>query len=118
VAETVVRAALGDEVWDSLPGDLHEVFVAANAATVAELHGHGLDLSADPWHPGDEDLTSVRVPTLVVSATDSPAPLRVVAERLAEGLPAASHVRVPGGHLIDPAGEAVIDFLTRADPLT
>jgi hypothetical protein len=40
-----------------------------------------------------------------------------VAERLAEGLPAASHVRVPGGHLIDPAGEAVIDFLTRAGPL-
>jgi pimeloyl-ACP methyl ester carboxylesterase len=119
VAETVVRATLGDEVWDSLPGDLQEVFVAANVGTLAELHGHGLDLSADPWRPSNEDLASMRVPALVVSATESPEPLRVVAGQLAGALPSAYHVRVPGGHLIDPSGEPVIDFLTRSrGPLT
>jgi len=52
-------------------------------------------------------------PTLLVSAQDSPEPLRRVNDRLAEVLPRAEKVLVTGGHLISPAHPAVLDFVDR-----
>ena len=111
--EAVIRAALGDETWDSLPGELRSVLAGSGPAVLAETRGRGLDLSAEPLRLSDQDLAGITQPTLVVAGEDSPEPLRRVTERLAERLPHAEHVRVPGGHLIDPAGPAVLAFIDR-----
>ncbi len=52
-------------------------------------------------------------PTLIVSSEDSPEVLRRVNDRLAEALPHTEKVLVTGGHLINPAHSAVLDFVSR-----
>lgn len=112
-SEAVVREALGDDTWESFPGELRELFAAAGPAVVAELAGRGLDLSADPLELGGDELARIHHRTLVVTAEDSPEALRRVGSRLAAALPAAVQVSVPGGHLIDPAHRAVLEFVDR-----
>ncbi|MFD4422647.1 alpha/beta fold hydrolase [Agromyces sp. NPDC058484] len=113
VAETVIRDALGDATWNALPAALREMFAGTNDGTRAELHGAGMDLSARPRTFDAAELAALATPTLIVAATDSPEPLRRGTARLAELIPSAEFARVPGGHLIDPAGEAVLDFVDR-----
>ncbi|KRE21500.1 alpha/beta fold hydrolase [Agromyces sp. Soil535] len=115
VAETVVRDALGDATWDAFPAEIVEMFAGANDGTRAELHGDGLDLSAHPRTYRAAELAELptRVPVLMVVAADSPKPLRECAERLAQLLIGAELARVPGGHLIDPAGAEVLAFVDR-----
>ena len=60
-----------------------------------------------------EGAAALRVPALVVSAADSPAPLRRVADELTRLLPQAESAAVEGGHLIDPAHEVVRSFAGR-----
>ena len=112
-AEAVIREALGDSTWKSLPDELQELFAAASPAVLAEMHGRGLDLSAQPLNLSDEELAGIRQPTLIVSAEDSPEPLRRVNERLAATLPHTEKVLVTGGHLINPAHPDVLDFVNR-----
>jgi hypothetical protein len=50
---------------------------------------------------------------LLVSAEDSPPALRAVNAALAEALPDAELVLVPGGHLINPGHPVVLAFLGR-----
>jgi pimeloyl-ACP methyl ester carboxylesterase len=109
-SRAVFDLALGEEVWPSLADDVQALFARCSAAVAAEIRGVGLDLSADPFVP---DLARVDLPVLVVSATDSYAAARRVDEALVRGLRHAVHVVVPGGHLIDPAGPAVLDFVAR-----
>lgn len=111
-SEFVIRDALGAETWESFPHDLKEMFTAASPAVLAEIRGVGLDLSAQPLHLSAAQLAGIDARTLIVSAEDSPAVLRLVNDRLAEALPRAEKVLVPGGHLIDPAHPAVLEFLT------
>jgi pimeloyl-ACP methyl ester carboxylesterase len=111
--EVVVRDALGDEVWDMLPEELQQLFADASPAVLAELRGTGLDLSEAPFDPGPAELAGLALPVLLVTAEDSLPALRHVNERLAAALPAAEAVTVPGGHLIDPAHPAVLDFVAR-----
>lgn len=113
VAQVVIRDALGDGVWDSFPPELHEMFAGTNEGTRAELHGEGMDLSARPRIFEAAELAELAVAVLVVAAADSPEPLRRSAARLAELLPGAETAHVPGGHLIDPAGSAVLEFVDR-----
>lgn len=80
---------------------------------MAELAGRGLDLSADPLELSAEDLAAIDQPTLLVSAEDSAHALRAVNAALAEALPQAELVVVPGGHLINPGHPAVREFLGR-----
>lgn len=108
-----MRAALGDEAWEGFPDGVRRMFAAASPAVRAALRGRGLDLSTDPWRPGADDLASVTVPVLVVSSEDAPPAFRRVDDRLVAALPRAEHVVVPGGHLIDPAGPAVLQFVDR-----
>lgn len=110
--QAVIRAALGDEIWQSLPADLRELFAAASPAVLAEIRGRGLDLSAEPLDLSAEELAGIVQPTLIVSAQDSPQTLRRVSDRLAEALPHAEKVLVTGGHLIYPAHPAVLDFVS------
>jgi pimeloyl-ACP methyl ester carboxylesterase len=115
VAEAVVRDALGDATWESFPAEILEMFAGTNDGTRAELHGKGLDLSAQPRTYRAAELAELptRVPVLMVVAADSPEPLRACAERLAQLLVGAERARVPGGHLIDPAGPEVLAFVDR-----
>lgn len=113
IAEAMIRDALGDETWESIPADLRTMFDGTNSGVRAELHGDELDLSARPRAFDRAELAAVDVPTLVVAATDSPEPLRRSAAELAALLPTAELAHVPGGHLIDPAGPQVLAFIDR-----
>lgn len=116
VVEAVVRLALGDATWESFPADLRDMFVGTSDGLRAELHGDGLDLSARPRVFDEEEFLTLSMPTLVVAAADSPEVLRRIAARLAELIPGVEIAHVPGGHLIDPAGPAVVDFIDRHRP--
>ncbi|MGH8926444.1 MAG: alpha/beta fold hydrolase [Acidimicrobiia bacterium] len=110
-AEAVIRLALGDEAWESLPSDLQTLFRAAAPAVLAETRGLGLDLSEQPLRLSVEELAGIEQKALLVSSEDSPEVLRNVNDRLATALPNAELVLVPGGHLIHPAHPAVVQFL-------
>lgn len=115
-SEVVFRQALGDQAWESLPQQLRDHFAAAGPAVLAEIRGRGLDLSQTPLELSEADLAGIRQPTLIITAQDSPEALHAINRRLATLLPDAHTALVPGGHLIDPAGPAVLDFLQRQLP--
>jgi pimeloyl-ACP methyl ester carboxylesterase len=110
-SEAVIRAALGDEAWETLPDDLRTLVDDAAPAVLAEMRGQGLDLSDEPLELDDDELAAIVQPTLLVSSEDSPAILRRVNDRLAESLPNAETGLVPGGHLIYPAHPVVLDYI-------
>lgn len=112
-AETAVREALGDEVWESFPDELKDMFAGMGDAVLAEMRGHGLDLSEDALKLDEDDLAGIRRPALIVSAEDSPEACRLVNARLTGALPYTRTVLVPGGHLINPAHPSVLDFIDR-----
>jgi len=60
-----------------------------------------------------EELAGMGQPTLIVSSEDSPEVLRRVNDRLADALPHTEKVLVTGGHLINPAHPAVLEFVGR-----
>lgn len=115
-SETVLRAALGDEAWEALSGQLRQHFTDAGPALLAEVRGRGLDLSGAPLELSKAQTANIRQPTLIVTGEDSPEALHAVNRRLAELLPNTETALVPGGHLIDPAGPTVLDFLHRHLP--
>ena len=115
-SEVVLREALGDEAWESFPVPLREHFTGASPAVLAEVRGRGLDLSPAPLELSEVEAAQIRQPTLIVSAEDSPEALHAVNRRLHELLPNTETALVAGGHLIDPAGAAVLDFLHRHRP--
>jgi pimeloyl-ACP methyl ester carboxylesterase len=106
VAEIHLRPVVGDEAWESFPTELKEMFIDSGAAILAEMRGGLLDLTA-------RELAEIDQPTLVVSAKDSPEAFRRVDGKLAEALPNSETVLIEGGHLIDPANPAVLEFIDR-----
>lgn len=112
-AESVIREALGDATWESLSEGLKQMLAGTSHAVLAEIKGHGLDLSDDALELSEDQLAGIRRPTLIVSAEDSPEACRLVNARLSGALPFTHEVLVPGGHLIDPAHAAVLDFIDR-----
>jgi pimeloyl-ACP methyl ester carboxylesterase len=115
-AEAVFREALGDQFWESFPEELQELFAGASPAVVAEIRGQGLDLSEEPPDLSREELAGISQPVLIVTSEDSPEVLRRVNDRLAEALPHTETMLVAGGHLINPAHPAVLDFVGRILP--
>lgn len=113
LAESVIREVAGDAVWESLPADLKEMFAGTSNAVLAELKGHGFDLSEDALELSEEDLAGIRRPTLLVSAEDSGGAFGAVTARLSGALPLTQTVQVTGGHVINPAHPAVLDFIDR-----
>jgi pimeloyl-ACP methyl ester carboxylesterase len=112
-AEIVIREALGDAAWESFPAALKKMFAGTSQAVLAEINGHGLDLSDDALELNEDQLAGIRRPTLIVSAEDSPEACRSVNARLSGALPFTHSILVPGGHVIDPAHPAVLDFIDR-----
>ncbi|WP_211879187.1 alpha/beta fold hydrolase [Pseudarthrobacter albicanus] len=113
LAATVMREALGDATWASLPEDLQQVLAGTGPAVLAEITGHRMDLSEDALELGENELAGIRRPTLLVTAEDSSEACRLVNARLTGALPITRTVLVAGGHLINPAHPAVLDFVDR-----
>lgn len=113
-SEVVIRTALGDATWESLPQEVSALLAGASDAVLAEIAGAGLDLSTHPLTLTAADLAGVGQPTLLVSAEDSPDGLARVNAVLATHLPNARSLLVPGGHLIDPADPGVLTFISTA----
>ncbi|MCU1548641.1 MAG: hypothetical protein JWO29_1592 [Arthrobacter sp.] len=117
---TVLREALGDGSWKTLPEDFKEVLAGTGPAVLAEINGHRMDLSEDALELDEDALAGIRRPTLIASAEDSPEAYHLVTARLSGALPFTQTVLVPGGHFIHAAHPAVLDFVDRivagADP--
>jgi len=101
VGEAVMRAVFG--AWEELPDGWRDLFTSNGAALLAELRGGE--------RTDNSTFDRLRVPTLVVTATDSPEMIRRCSATLASALPGARKATVGGGHAIDPAGEDVLAFV-------
>jgi hypothetical protein len=101
VGEAAMREVLG--AWEELPRAYRDVFTANGPALLAEVRGGEATDNAR--------LGELEMPTLVVTAEDSPEALRAGSEALERALPQARSVRVAGGHVIDPAGAEVLAFV-------
>lgn len=110
-AQAVFAQVLAEDAWSAFPQEARDLFTQGSAALLAEVHGQGLDLSEEPFHPTAEQLAGLVQPTLVVSGEDSYVAARAVDDRLVALLPAVRHVVVPGGHIVDPASPAVLGFV-------
>ncbi|CAN5737951.1 alpha/beta hydrolase [soil metagenome] len=106
VAEVFLGEVIGDEAWESFPTKLKKMFIGNGPAILAELRGGPLELTA-------EELAEIDQPTLMVSATDSPEVFRRVDDVVAEALPNCETVLVEGGHFINPAHPAILEFVDR-----
>lgn len=106
VGEIFLREVVGDEVWESFPIELKQMFIGNGPAILAEFRGEWLDLT-------NEELSEIGHPTLIVSAQDSPEAFRRVDRLLTEASPNSETVLVEGGHFISPAHPAVLDFVDR-----
>ena len=106
VAETFLRRVLGDAAWDGFPEPAKQMFVGNGPAIVAELRGGVLDVDA-------EQLATIDRPTLLVAGRDSPPAFAEVTHRMAAAMPSAQVAWVAGGHLVNPADPAVLDFVDR-----
>jgi pimeloyl-ACP methyl ester carboxylesterase len=104
VGETLLRAIVGDEGWDGLPGPIKEIFTANGEAIVAEERGGLLDVTAD-------ELRAIEQPTLIVAGADSPPVFADAAELVAAAIPASRVAWVEGGHIINPAHPSVLAFV-------
>ncbi len=102
VGEVVIREVFG--AWEELPDLWRDVFTMNGPALLAEVRGGETTDNAR--------LGELRVPTLVVTAEDSPEPIRRGSEALERALPHARKARVGGDHAIDPAGPDVLSFVS------
>ncbi len=104
VGETMFRGVLGDDVWESLPDEVRQVFVANSPAILAEEKGAQLEVT-------EAQLRTIDRPVLVVGARDSGPAFADVVERTARAIPTARLEWVDGSHLIDAAHPAVLAFV-------
>lgn len=102
--EALIGEALGPQAWPSLPDQVQRMFTANSPAILAEIEGGVLEAGADA-------LGAIDRPALVVAATDSPPDFREVCDLVVDALPSARLVLVDGGHLINPASPAVLQFI-------
>lgn len=104
VAEVFLCRVLGDATWERFPAAAKRMFTDNGPAILAEFAGGGLQV--DP-----AALATIRQPTLLVAAADSPAVFRQMTEAMAAAIPNARTVLVRGGHLVNPAEPAVLSFI-------
>jgi pimeloyl-ACP methyl ester carboxylesterase len=107
VGETMFRGVLGDDVWESLPEEVRQVFVSNSPAILAEDKGGQLMVT-------EAELRTIALPVLVVGARDSGSAFADASERTARAIPSARLEWVDGSHLIDAAHPAVLAFVDEA----
>jgi pimeloyl-ACP methyl ester carboxylesterase len=103
VGETALREVFG--AWEELPQVWRDVFTTNGPALLAEVRG-------EERLGGDTRVDELGVPTLVVTADESPSPIQRASEALGRAIPHARTARVGGGHAIDPGGPEVVAFIT------
>jgi pimeloyl-ACP methyl ester carboxylesterase len=81
LAETVVLESLGDRVRESFPAEVRRTLPATGPAVLAEIKGHGMDLSEDALELNEDELAEIRRPALIMSAEDSIEACRLVNAR-------------------------------------
>lgn len=104
VAETFLRAVVGDEAWEAFAEPAKEMFTGNGPAILAEIRGGSLDVDSDL-------LGTIVHPTLLVAGKDSPPAFAEVTNLMAGAMPSAKVEWVEGGHLINPAHPAVLRFV-------
>jgi pimeloyl-ACP methyl ester carboxylesterase len=104
VAETFLRSVLGDATWEGFPQQAKAMFTANGPAIVAELRGGFLEV-------GTKELRAIAQPTLLVAGKDSPPAFAEVTKIMADAIPGARIEWIEGGHLVSPAGPAVLRFV-------
>lgn len=105
VYPALIDRVMGEGAWEEFPAAAHEILTPNGEALLAEL-GY-----VDEPMPGPDEFASIEVPVLLVAATDSPAEQREMTTAMHRALPDARLETVEGGHLIDPAAPAVLDFV-------
>jgi esterase len=111
-AEAMIRSVLGDEAWESLPPEWQGMFASNSPAVLAEVRGKRLEVSR-------RDLARLAIPTLLVVGEASTPAFAQLARTLADAIPGSRVVNVAGGHIVDPAEPAVLDYVRdvlRASP--
>jgi esterase len=103
-AEAMIRSVLGDEAWETLPPEWQAMFTSNSPAVLAEVRGKRLEVSR-------RDLARLGMPTLLVVGEASSPAFAQLARTLADAIPASRVVDVAGGHIVDPAEPAVLDFV-------
>ncbi|WP_394837954.1 alpha/beta hydrolase [Pendulispora rubella] len=103
-AKALVHEILGEGAWEKLPPPLQSMFAANSAAVVAEMRGGFLE--AEP-----EALSKLGIPLLLVASAESPPAFRHVVAAMGAAIPMARTALVPGGHMIDLAEPAVLEFV-------
>jgi esterase len=104
VAEVFLRRVLGDHAWESFKPEVRTMFVENSPSILAEFRGGVLEAT-------EEDLASIRIPTLLVASEGSPPAFRRMTERMAAAIPDSRTVLVGGGHFIDPGQTEVLGFV-------
>ena len=104
VGETMLRGVRRDDAGGHRPGPRRGGSTANGPAIVAEERGGRLDVRLD-------ELGTIAQPTLIVGARSSGPEFAEVTALLARAIPSARLAWVEGGHLIDPAGPDVRDFV-------
>lgn len=108
VYEALIGEFMGEDAWASFPDDVQDVLTRNGAAVLAEL------AYLDEPMPDAAAFATIEVPALLVAATDSPPQQREMTEAMAEALPNARLERFGGGHIIDPGGPDVLNFIEEA----
>jgi pimeloyl-ACP methyl ester carboxylesterase len=102
VGEVVIRDIFG--AWEELPDVWRDVFTTNSQALLAEVRGGETTDNAR--------LGELKVPALVLTAANSPEPIRAGSDSLGRALPNARTNVVGGDHAIDPAGPDVLAFIS------
>jgi pimeloyl-ACP methyl ester carboxylesterase len=104
VGERFIRTVLGDAAWDGFPAPVKQMFADNGPAILAEVTGGSLQID-------QAALASIDKPTLLVAAAHSPEAFGQVTAAMATAMPNSRTFIVEGGHLINPADPAVLEFL-------
>jgi pimeloyl-ACP methyl ester carboxylesterase len=104
VAAALFALVVGEGAWETFSPELRSVFVDNVPAMLADLRGDFLEME-------EHEFRALSQPTLIVCGRDSAVAPRRASARMAELVPGAELVEVPGGHLVDPAHPAVLAFI-------
>jgi esterase len=105
VSKALITDVAGESAWLAFPEEIRLLLESNGPAILAEVQGEW-------WLDADvAALATVRQPTMLVAAADSPPEFREPIDALQAMLPNARTTLVKGGHLIDPAAPEVLAFV-------
>jgi pimeloyl-ACP methyl ester carboxylesterase len=105
VAKALITEVADESAWLAFPDEIRRLLESNGPAILAELQGEW-------WLNADASaLATIRQPTVLIAAADSPPEFHEPVNALAAAMPNARTALVGGGHLIDPAAPEVLAFI-------